>query len=244
MKKNSIFWGVVFVLLAALVIVSEMGLIQGIGFWAIVFSVFFGATLMKGIVKFEVSQILFSVAFLCIVWDEQLGITSITPWPVLLAALLGSIGFSLIFGKSKKKYYEKKYKKQKGANVNYGTTDHVANSTVEHDYGEEINCAVKFGSTVKYVNSEKLQKVNVSVSFGSAAIYLDNAKVQGDEVLVNMDVSFGGVELYVPRDWYITNNMQTSFAGIDGKIGGTGQDQVNLVLIGTASFAGVDIHFV
>lgn len=242
MKKNSIFWGVVFVLLAALVIVSELGLIKGIGFWTIVFSVIFGAMLIKGLVKFDMTQILFSVAFLCIVWDEVLGIEAITPWPVLLAALLGSIGFSMIFGKSKKKYYEKKYKNHKFVHVD-GTEDRM-NSKVEYDYGDEINCSVKFGSTVKYVNSENLRKVNASVSFGSAAIYLDNAKVQGNEVLVNLEVSFGCVELYVPRDWYVTNNMQTSFAGVDEENRNSGINSVNVVLIGTANFAGVDISYV
>lgn len=240
MKKNSIFWGVVFVLLAALVIVSELGLIKGIGFWTIVFSVIFGAMLIKGLVKFDMTQILFSVAFLCIVWDEVLGIEAITPWPVLLAALFGSIGFSMIFGKSKKKYYENKYEGHNGNKHIHG----AENSTVEHDYGDEVNCQVKFGSIVKYVNSENLQKVNASVSFGSATIYLDNAKVQGNEILVNIDVSFGGVELYVPRDWYITNNMQTSFAGVDEENRNSGLNLVNVVLIGTANFAGVDIRYV
>lgn len=236
MKKDGIFWGVVFVSLAALLIVSELGLIKGVGFWAIVFSVFFGAMLIKGIFKFDMTKILFSIAFLCIVWDKQLGIEEITPWPVLFAALLGSIGFSLIFGKSKKKYYENKF-----SNVHAGGTER---NTVEHDYGDEVNCQVKFGSTVKYVNSENLQKVNVSVSFGSAAIYLDNAKVTGGEVLVNLDVSFGGVEIYVPRDWCVTNNMQTGFSGVDENGRNTGANLVNVVLIGTANFAGVEIKYI
>lgn len=244
MKKNGIFGGVVFVLLAALVIVSELGLIEGIGFWAIVFSVVFGAMLIKGLVKFDLTQILFAIAFLCIVWDKELGIEEITPWPVLFAALLGSIGFSLIFGKSKKKYYEKKYKQHKGVKMHFSGEKDRENGTIEHDYGDEINCEVKFGSTVKYVNSENLQRVSASVSFGSAAIYLDNAKAQSNEVLVNIDVSFGGIELYVPRDWNIINDMQCSFSGVDERGPKTGLNQVNVVLIGSASFAGIDISYV
>ena len=244
MKKNSIFWGVVFVLLAALVIVSEMGLIEGIGFWAIVFSIVFGAMLIKGIAKFDVTQILFSLAFLCIVWDKELEIESITPWPVLFAALLGSIGFLLIFGRSKKKYYEKKYKQRKNIDIHFNNDKDRESGTIEHDYGDEVNCQVKLGSTVKYVNSENLQTVNVSVSFGGAAIYLDNAKTQGNEVLINMDASFCGIELYVPKDWCVVNNLQCSFSGIDEKGHQTGLNQVKVVLIGTVNFAGIDISYV
>ena len=242
MKRSNIFWGIVFVLMAVLVIVSEMGLVEGIGFWTILFSVGFGATLIRGIVKFDLTQILFSIAFLCIAWDDVLGIEKITPWPVLLAALLGSIGFSMIFGNKKRKYYERKYKNHIEGHM-FGSNE-TGGSNVEHDYGEEIECSVRFGSTVKYANSENLRSVDVTVSFGSASVYFDNAKVPSGEVVVNIDASFGGVELYVPKDWYVTNNMQTSFGGIDEENRNSGANLVNVVLIGSASFSGVEVTYV
>ncbi|MFQ9514634.1 MAG: LiaF transmembrane domain-containing protein [Eubacterium sp.] len=243
MKKNSIFWGIVLVLMAALVIVSEMGLTQGIGVWTILFSVGFGAALIKGIIKFDMTQILFSIAFLCIVWDDVLRIEKITPWPVLLAALLGSIGFSMIFGNRRRKRYKEQYfTSHRGAHV-FGRKNSEETS-VEHDYGEEIHCSVKFGSLVKYANSENLRSVDVSVSFGSASIYLDNAKVPSGEVVINIDASFAGVELYVPRDWYITNNMQTGFGGIDEENRNSKANLVNVVLIGSANFSGVEVTYV
>lgn len=242
MKKKSVFWGGVFILMAALVIVSEMGFIEGIGFWTILFSVVFGAALINGVVKLDMTQILFSIAFLCIVWDDTLGIQKITPWPVLIAALLGSIGFYLIFGKSRKRYYKHKYEKHTEFHDNGSRNNR--NSTVEHDYGEEIQCSVKFGSLVKYVNSENLKSVDISVAFGSVSVYLDSAKVSSGEVVIDIDASFGGVELYVPKDWHITNNMQTSFGGLDEENKNTGANLVNVVVIGTASFSGVEIIYI
>lgn len=234
MKKNNIFWGVVLVLLAVLIIVSEMGFVEGIGFWTVVFSVIFGAMLIRGIIKFDMTQILFSLAFLCIAWDDVLGIEAITPWPVLLAALLGSIGFSMIFGGKKKKIYKEKFRSSHNA-----TCD-----TVEQDYGEEVKCAVSFGSIVKYIKSENLKTVNASVSFGSASIYLDNAKAPSGEVVINIDSSFGGVELFVPKNWFVTNNMQNSFGGIDIENNNNGANEVNVILIGSASFAGVSVTYI
>mgnify|MGYP006893000712 FL=1 len=43
-----------------------------------------------------------SIAFICIIYDDWLGITALTPWTVLGAALLGSIGLSLIFKKKER----------------------------------------------------------------------------------------------------------------------------------------------
>lgn len=55
--------------------------------------------LFNGIRNVNFWEILFSIAFICIIYDDWLGITALTPWTVLGAALLGSIGLSLIFKK-------------------------------------------------------------------------------------------------------------------------------------------------
>lgn len=104
MKKNNIYWGMIFIIMAALIVVNGLGLIEGVGVWSIIFTVLFGAALLDGIVRLQATTILFSLAFLAIVWSEQLHIESITPWPILFAALLGSIGISMIFGKKNKKW--------------------------------------------------------------------------------------------------------------------------------------------
>lgn len=41
---------------------------------------------------------MFSLAFLGILYDKPLGIESLTPFPILAAALLGTIGGNMIFG--------------------------------------------------------------------------------------------------------------------------------------------------
>ena len=85
LRKNSgkILWGLFFILAAVYVVVSklwimpEISVFSNVNFW----------------------EILFSIAFICIIYDDWLGITALTPWTVLGAALLGSIGLSLIFKK-------------------------------------------------------------------------------------------------------------------------------------------------
>lgn len=235
-RKNDVFWGVVFILLAVLVIISEMDLIHGIGFWTIVFTVIWGATLISGIFKRDIPRILFSIAFLCIVWDEILGIENLTPWPVLLAATLGSIGFSKIFGK-KDGLYEKRYFESMHSNSG-------KKSTIEMESGDDIDCSVSFGSMVKYANSENLRSVYVSASFGAASIYLDKAQVPDGEVAVKIVSSFSAVQLYVPKDWKVVDTMRNAFSGIKEEGLRTGEDNVKLVLEGKADFSGVTITYI
>lgn len=236
MKKKDIFWGIVCITLAVLVIISEMGWIQGIGFWTVAFTVLFGASLVKGIIKIDFTQILFSVAFLCIVWDDVLRITQLTPWPVLLAALLGSVGLNKLFGKDEgeyeKKYYESyEYKKD-------------GKTTVEQDNSENVKCSVSFGSVVKYINSEDLKTVHISADFASASIYLDNAAVPSGEVVVKVHSSFSGIQIFVPRDWNVVNKVDCSFSGIKEENSKTGVNAVNVVLVGSVNFGGVTVKYI
>ena len=99
--KKKIFWGIILVLAAVFLLVSQMGLIPelNIGFWTIVWTIVSAAILINGIAKFQFSGIFFGLAFLGIIYDEPLGISAITPWPILGAALLLSIGCNMLFPK-------------------------------------------------------------------------------------------------------------------------------------------------
>lgn len=72
--------------------------------FSIILTVFFLWLFVEGIRNVNFWEILFSIAFICIIYDEPLGITALTPWTVLGAAFLGSIGLSLIFGGKKRKW--------------------------------------------------------------------------------------------------------------------------------------------
>ena len=61
--------------------------------------------MIKSIFKRNFSGILFPIAFICIIFDDKLGITAITPWTVLIAAALGSLGLSMIFHNKPNKYF-------------------------------------------------------------------------------------------------------------------------------------------
>ncbi|MBO4337384.1 MAG: hypothetical protein J5842_04860 [Lachnospiraceae bacterium] len=54
--------------------------------------------IVHSIVEMKFGGIFIPIAVLCIIFDSQLGITAITPWPVLIAAFLLTAAFNRIFG--------------------------------------------------------------------------------------------------------------------------------------------------
>ena len=106
MKAKNITWGIFFILMAAFIIFGAMDVFGDISVWTCIFAGFCVMWLINGIVKLSFGNMLFPVAFLAILFDEVLGIEELTPWPVLMAALFGTIGLNMVFGDRKKKNIE------------------------------------------------------------------------------------------------------------------------------------------
>ena len=111
--NKKVFWGLLFILAAAYMIVSRIWILPQVSVFTIVATVFLVSVLLKGLRRVDFWQILFPIAFLCILYDEPLGITDLTPWTVLGAALFGSIGLSMIFKPHVKPRFEFEYDSDK-----------------------------------------------------------------------------------------------------------------------------------
>lgn len=231
MKKERIFWGIFFIAAAVFLIIGKLGYFQGIGFWSLLLTVFFGACLIKSVLHKSVTGILFSAAFLCIVYAEPLGIEAITPWPVLGAALLGSIGVSFFYHPKRTYCYG-----------NHNDDNWVG--TVETMDGAQLQLNTSFAGSVKYIDSQEFKSADIKCSFGAMKVYLDKAVVPTGEAVIRMDVSFGGVELYVPRDWKVINQVDAIFGGLEEKSSSDPNGSPTLILTGSVRFAGVDIIYI
>lgn len=228
-KWERIFWGLFLIAAAVVLVVSKLGLFHGVSFWGVMITAVLAVCLVKSIIDFSITGILFSIAFLCIVYAEPLGITAITPWTVLGAALLGSIGFNVLFH-HKKQYYHHRH------DQNFNSYE-----TIQQD---DVNMNTSFSSSVKYINSTDFKRASVDCSFGAMKVYLDKAVIQNGSAELKIDASFAGIELYVPRDWKVENRLRVTLAGVDEKNCSMGNGSTRLILTGTISFTGVTILYV
>lgn len=237
-RGNKIFWGVLFLLGAVAFLVNRLGFfgeIEGISFWSILFTIGLAAILISSLVKGSWGGILFSLAFIVIVNDELLGLEEITPWPVLGAAFLGTIGLNLLFPKFRR---VKSYKIMAGGR-------HVMGDTIS---GDKVFYENAFGSAVKYVAGE-IAQVNLDNAFGSMEVYFSDAVLKNHTAYVNVDSAFGKVTLYIPRGWRVVSNAATAFAGgiennAEEGMGNPSSAEDILYLSGDVAFGVLDVQYI
>lgn len=249
MRKASfgrILWGLGLLAAAAFLVLDQLHLMPlELGFWAIFWTVVFGATLITSLINKSLGGSIFSLAFLLIIYAKPLHIESIVPWTVLLAAFLIWGGLRLIFKKSWKPTVIINGEK---VNANWSDlkaphkfeAEHVFSDTSSSDNDDNIVISEKLSSTSRYVHSQHLETVTVNVSMGDVNVYLDSAKPAGDEVLANINMSMGDINIYIPTSWRVDDQLEHKFGDftIDGDQPAEGP---TLVLQGRANMGDVTI---
>ena len=161
MSRNSgkILWGLLFLVGAVYLIASRVWNLPTVSVFSVILTVFLAWLFIEGLRHLNFWEILFPIAFFCIIYAKPLGITAFTPWPVLSAALLGSIGLSMIF--KPKKHHEW---------TDASTHDNSFGSNSEQCNGENLRFDNSFGESIKYINTDNLCSVSVDNSFGALTI--------------------------------------------------------------------------
>lgn len=233
--KNEI-WGLFFVLAAVFVLFGRnLPFFEGISIWRLILGVIMLSTLIEGIKKVNFGEIFFALAVIAIAFDKVLGIEAYTPWPVIGAALLLTIGFELIFGNKKGGHfgvYHNGRKLEKGETID---------EEESHDGYYSVETA--FATTSKYVSSESLKKADIENSFGSLSVYFDSTTIDG-EAVISVENSFGNTALYIPKEWQIRieNNTFLGKVVFNGECLGTAD--CTAVIKSETSFGSVEINYI
>ena len=232
MKKERIFWGVLFLLMGIFLIVSKLGFFPNVNIISLLLTVFLAVVIVKSLLRLNFAGILFPIAFICIIFDKQLGITSITPWTVLIAALLGSIGLSMIFHK----------------HINWGHTKYDSEDykfeKFDVEDGSHVRFKNSFGASIKYINTDKFEQANLDCSFGAMKVYFDNATMSSSNAVVRINAYCSGIELYIPKNWKIENKTNIFLSAIDEKNKNNEMATNTLTLVGDISLSGIEIIYI
>lgn len=237
-KARKIFWGVLFVLGAATVIAWKLGYLGELGIWTVLLSVALLGVFVDGIFMRSFGMMSFSVAFFIIVNDTLLGLEAITPWPVLIAALLLTIGLSILFP------HHGKWHKYANHVCNHHDRHGCESDSSDNLNGENVNYQICFGEAVKYITSQELSQVSLECSFGSLVVYFDNAVLKDGTATVHVANSFGSTVLYVPSDWKTIHKTKNAFGGTTEKGHGNPNATNILNIYGDISFGALEIHYI
>lgn len=210
------FWGLFFLACAGILVASKMGRFSyHIGFWMLVLTLILVAATIISIVYFSVSGTVFSLAFLSLLYAKPLGITSLVPWTILGAALLLSIGLSLVLQPFKRKLSRHHAHITFEKTGNY-TGQHFSDTT-STDYESYVEVNVRMGSTIRYVQSDNFQQAVINVTMGDVKVYFDHATVVEDQVKIELNGSMGDVSLYIPKEWDVQMNLNSLMADLGEK---------------------------
>ncbi len=232
MKKEMVFWGILFILMGVFLIISKLGYFPNVNVISLLLTAFLVAVIVKSLVRLNFAGVLFPIAFICIIYDKQLGITNITPWTVLIAALLGSIGFSMIF-----------HKHTKCVNFKFDSEDYKFEKI---DVEDESHVRIKnsFTSSIKYINTDNFEQADFNCSFGAMKVYFDKAIMSNNNAIVRINASFSGIELYIPKEWNVEDKTNVVLGSINEKNRNNQVTTNTLTLVGDIKFSGVEIIYI
>jgi len=239
MKNRNWFWGVFFVAAAILVVVNQLGYLANIGLFSLFLTLLLLPIIIKSVIRLNFAGILFPLAFLCIIYAEPLKITNLTPWTVLIAALFGSIGLSILYKRKHAGFHFHHNGCRHDKNVKFQDTSIFADEDEN-----AVSFGVNFSSGIKYVNSPELQKVRINADFGALKVYFDNARLSRGGAEIDFNASFAGIELYIPETWNVINNINVNFGSVKEKNKKRESEGPAVTLTGNVSFSGVEIIYV
>lgn len=239
-----IFWGIFFLACAGFVVANQMGILTyKLGFWAIVGTIIFALALIDGVVNLRITESVFSIAFLLMIYAQPLHIARLVPWTILLAAVLISVGLGIIF---RNRFHTVVYANKKikdFRNKRENLSDHIFTDTVSNDNGAHVVINQNLSDASRYVHSKALETIDVNGKMGDINIYLDDAQTAGNQVTMLLNITMSDLTVYVPLSWEVNTDINPTFGDleIDGSSNGGGP---TLIITGHASMSDIKIKYV
>lgn len=148
-------------------------------------------------------------------------------WPVLLIVLGFVFLLKIVFGRNKHPF--KKY---------------INESNMEGVDGR-VEKSVVFGGSENIVLDPVFNGGNIDIVFGGIVLDLRKTSLPAGDTVLNTDVVFGGISLYVPDDWKVVSRLDTVMGGfadkrLSAKLAVDSDRQ--LIIQGDLVFGGCDIR--
>lgn len=237
--RKKVEWAIFLIVAAALIIIFALGLVPNSVEWPwLIALVLLGYLVVISLLKLNWGFFipLSLIPYTCIragliTQDMELYpyVEKLTPWPLLIAAILLTIAFSILF----------KRKKRVSQVSNMDGKEHYESC----EDGEHARLDNHFGSTTKYVNSDNLKRGTVDNAFGQANIYFDNAMLSPEGANIKVENSFGETNVYLPAAWRTQLIRDAAFGSVQEHGFSTASEQSPLVVIRVDnSFGEVNIY--
>lgn len=109
-----------------------------------------------------------------------------------------------------------------------------------------LNLDLTFAGRKEIITNKEFRGGTVSVTFGGAEINMVQADNKTQPMVIDLKVSFGGVELIVPSHWELKNEISPTFGGVEDHRNmlmapPANEEKRVLILRGTCNFGSIEI---
>ena len=206
------------ILVAVYFMMAKLAILPKLPVFTVLFTLFFVYTAVHGIMKKSIFEPVMSVAFLGCIYAKPLGITAITPWILLGAALLIAIGLHVIFkGNISVEVHndlEKGGMHMTEENVIDRTRESEAGVQKQTDDGSHIYFSNSLNGSSKYIRSTNFTSAELENNLGSLNVYFDQAVITGGSASVHVENNLGETNLYFPANWRIATQAESCLGNI------------------------------
>lgn len=248
MKKGRWFWGSFALIGAAILLGSQLGwFTYSYSPWTLIFTLFLAATFITSLVSLWISGVVFSLAALSIVYASALGIAHISVWMIILIAILVNIGLSLIFHPWIAKHHRKQMMSYHHGSHYFEENIHSRhfNAHTNEDTDTALYFVDKVTSSTRYLHNKQLEQVTFEVSLGDLKAYFDDVVPAQSDLVVNLNVSMGQAELFIPKDWQVSNELEYTMGTVDVPDSIISDvEGITVHLRGQVSFGQVNVHYI
>jgi hypothetical protein len=233
---SKLFWGVLLLLAAALVLTNNFIGFADIGIGSIIIAILALAFIAQCIARLHIAPLVIPIAVLYFIFWEPLGLPEIRTWKLAAAAALAFIGLNVLL--PKKRCYNQ-------CNDSDGSGDQQKKIPTEGNNDNNPYVSVNFGAISRTLAADSLETARLSCNFGAMEIFFNHAELSPNGAELDISCSFGGIQLFIPRHWRVINKMNCALAGVDIKsFSVPAENAPRLTLNGSVSLGGVEVKYI
>lgn len=227
---EKVLWPVLILGSGILLLLKAFGIGEEFGTFRVIGSLILLGTSLASLIRYQFFTFLVPLSLIAYLWRFQLGLAEMDVRLLLLAALILSIGLSLLF------------RKKSSARWHNSCSDTWTKSEEIVNEDERVTIDASFSEQTKYIHASHLKRVQISSNFASTKVFFDQCQVSPEGLEINLNVHFAGVVLMVPANWRIQSQASVFAAEINDETR-QGPDVVYPVrLTGNVNFAEVKIR--
>jgi len=113
-------------------------------------------------------------------------------------------------------------------------------ATLQH--GDLVDINATFGAVSQQLDSRGFQGGRITSTFGGVKLDLTQAAITGTQAVLQIDASFSGIELCVPREWQVVIEIASTLGGVEDKTAAPAMASPRLVLRGAITCGGIEVR--